>query len=197
MGQEFNGHSRPQPYDQGGTLLVESSHAERQLNDNERACPGCGLRMPGREGAPVTGYYNTSPECWSVYTEVLGYEYGNPALFGQVHQLTVDAYAVQHAGASHPDKSVGVHLCGLYLVLEQGHRPPQVPPLLQRLAEAVNVWPSFPPVQSRGLTVLDVALADSVEAHSALVSEWSAGVWESWSAHHAAIQHLVAQHVGG
>ena len=55
----------------------------------------------------------------------------HPYVFGQVHQLTVDAYAVQHAGGAHPDKSVGVHLCGLHLVLVQENAPPSVPPLLQ------------------------------------------------------------------
>ena len=78
----------------------------------ESTCPGCGLRMPVSEGAAYDGYYNTSPECWSVYTEVLGAEYSNPVLFGQVHQLTVDTYAVQHPGGLHPDKSIAIHLAG-------------------------------------------------------------------------------------
>ena len=54
--------------------------------------------MPRRDGLTNHTYYNLSPECWSVYTEVLEAEYSNGLLFGQVHQLTVDAYAVQHAG---------------------------------------------------------------------------------------------------
>ena len=84
-------------------------------------CPGCGLTMPARTSATKRGYYNTSDECWDLYTEVLGSEYSNAVLFGQVHQLTVDAYATQHAGGPHPDKSVAVHLLGLYLAFERGH----------------------------------------------------------------------------
>ncbi len=52
-------------------------------------------------------------ECWQLYTEVLGDQFSNIVLFGQVHQLTVDAYAVQHSGGGHPDKSTAVHLSGL------------------------------------------------------------------------------------
>src|SRR5690242_9965062 len=79
----------------------------------ETICPGCGLRMPARKTTTTSlGYYNVSDECWDLYTEVLGTEYSNAFLFGQVHQLTVDSYAVQHAGGPHPDKSVGVHLSG-------------------------------------------------------------------------------------
>ena len=76
----------------------------------EVPCPGCGLRMPASENASYDGYYNTSGECWSVFTEVLGAEYDNPFIFGKAHQLTVDTYAIQHAGGEHPDKSVMIHL---------------------------------------------------------------------------------------
>ena len=55
----------------------------------ESTCPGCGLRMPVSDTAAYEGYYNTSPECWDVYTEVLGSDFSNAVLFGQVHQLTV------------------------------------------------------------------------------------------------------------
>ena len=103
-----------------------------------RACPGCGLEMPLRETAVNSSYYNTSPECWTVYTEVLASEYSNALIFGRAHQLTVDTYAVQHAGGPHPDKSVDIHLCGLYLVLERGMSPPTVPPILQRIASEVT-----------------------------------------------------------
>ena len=99
----------------------------------ERTCPGCGVRMQLRPGATNDTDYNASPECWSVYTEVLGAEYSHAEIFGQVHQLTVDAYAVQHAGGSHPDKSIAIHLTGLHLTKVRGIKPPNVPPMLQRI----------------------------------------------------------------
>ncbi len=158
----------------------------------ESVCPGCGLRMPVSERVPYDGYFNVSPECWSVFTEVVGSEFGHAVLFGQAHQLTVDAYAVQHAGGSHPDKSVDVHLCGLHLVLERGLVPARVGPLLQRLVGAVSEWPHFPPPAERGsLTVFDVAMADDLEGHVRVVREWARGVWAAWSEHHAAVARLV------
>ena len=77
-------------------------------------CPGCGLEL----AAGTQGYerkFNASAECWSVFEEVLAKEFQSAPLFGQVHQLTVDAFAVQHAGGRHPDKSVCIHLVGLHL----------------------------------------------------------------------------------
>lgn len=154
--------------------------------------------MPPSEMAVYDGYYNTSPECWSVYSEVLSKEYSNAVLYGQVHQLTVDAYAVQHAGGSHPDKSVGIHLAGLYLILEQEVSPPDVPSLHKRLARSVEQWPHFdPPVpqDEKQLTVLQVALADAVEEHLERSREWANQIWEMWTPYHDVIAKLTAQHL--
>jgi hypothetical protein len=154
--------------------------------------------MPQRPGATNDTYYNASPECWSVYTEVLGAEYSHAVIFGQVHQLTVDAYAVQHAGGPHPDKSVDIHLSGLHLTLVQGIKPPLVPPLLQRIAGANTEWPHFtPPRVQWTMTVLDVALAaGEFEEHIRGVRAWSASVWDAWSMHHGSIAAFVAKHLG-
>jgi Family of unknown function (DUF5946) len=154
--------------------------------------------MPQRPGATNDTYYNASPECWSVYTEVLGAEYSHAVIFGQVHQLTVDAYAVQHAGGPHPDKSVDIHLAGLHLTVVRGIKPPHVPPLLQRIANGTTEWPHFPlPGVRWTLTVFDVALAaGEFEAHLEAVRAWSASVWDAWSPHHAAIAAFVDERLG-
>ncbi len=39
--------------------------------------------MPVSDSASYEGYYNTSPECWSVYTEVLGSEFSNAFCSGR------------------------------------------------------------------------------------------------------------------
>lgn len=163
----------------------------------ERVCPGCALRMPVRAALTAHGYYNASPECWSVYTEVLGAEYSHAVIFGQVHQLTVDAYAVQHAGGPHPDKSVAVHLAGLHLMLVCGVKPPYVAAMLQRLASRGPDWPHFEaPHVDWPITVFEVALcAGEFEEHIRAVRAWSASVWDGWSAHHAAIAAFVQAHL--
>ena len=160
----------------------------------ESTCPGCGLTMPRRDSLTVDAtYYNTSPECWSVFTEVLAVEYSNAVLFGQVHQLTVDAYAVQHAGGPHPDKSVDVHLAGLYLTLVRGMNPPSVPPQLQQMVAVTKEWPHFaPPPAPQSITVFDVAMAATPGEHAERVRQWSRMVWDAWAAHHDAVAALVA-----
>jgi hypothetical protein len=178
----------------------EEGQKKGQVGDTpimaESRCPGCGLTMPKREVATYHGYYNASPECWLVYTEVLASEYSNAVVFGQVHQLTVDTYAVQHAGGPHPDKSVDVHLSGLYLVLEQKLRPTAVAPILQRLASRTDDWPHFiSPTAPGAITVLDVALSKSTADHMEAVRRWATLVWAAWSAHHSDIGSFVSQHV--
>lgn len=152
--------------------------------------------MPLRQRASYDGDYHCSAECWEVFTEVLGAEFGDAVLFGQVHQLTVDAYAVQHAGGRHPDKSVAIHLAGLYLMLERGVRPTSVPPLFQELAAKVSDWPHFPPPEvDWSVTVLDVALAGSSKEHADRSREWAAAVWRGWSMHHDEAARLVGAHL--
>ncbi|HMC23510.1 MAG TPA: DUF5946 family protein, partial [Thermoanaerobaculia bacterium] len=113
-------------------------------------------------------------------------------------QLTVDTYAVQHAGVAHPDKSVDVHLSGLHLVLEQKQRPVAVAPMLQRLASVVDAWPHFaPPAMSGAVTVFDVALSKSMADHIEMVKRWAALVWKEWSDYHSDIAQFVSRHLGG
>jgi hypothetical protein len=152
--------------------------------------------MPARDTVAPRSYYNTSAECWDLYTEVLATEYSNAFLFGQIHQLTVDAYAVQHAGGRHPDKSLDIHLFGLYLSLEKGIRSPYVPPLLQRLASAIEVWPHYNlPTKRVAITVFEVAMADSVGDHMRLSQEWAQSVWQCWAEHHTAVARVVTHHL--
>lgn len=159
-------------------------------SSNEAVCPGCGLAMPARPGLTMRSYYNTSPECWDLYSEVLGVEYGNAVVFGQVHQLTVDAYAVQHAGGPHPDKSVDVHLIGLHLVLERGLAAPTVPPILQRVV-ATNHFPHFElPATRASMTVFDVAMASDPTQHVELSRKWATEVWRTWSHVHEKVRRL-------
>lgn len=152
--------------------------------------------MPANRNSTYRSYYRTNAECWDLYTEVLGIEYSNAILFGQVHQLTVDTYAVQHAGEPHPDKSVNIHLFGLHLALVKGIRSPYIPPLLQRLATEIDVWPHYePPTDTGSLTVFDVAICDSTEDYIRTVREWAQAVWGSWSDYHAQVAQLVSQHL--
>ena len=162
----------------------------------ESVCPRCGLRLPVKKSASSHRYINASPECWDLFTEVLATEYSNPSLFQQIHELTVDGYAVQHPGGKHPDKSMGIHLCGLHLMLERNIPSSKIPPLHQRLGNAVETWPHFsPPPDLGSVTVFDVALAGSEEEHAEKVWLWAHAVWQTWARHHDAVADLVARHL--
>jgi len=172
-----------------------SAGVTNEITSSSR-CPSCGLTRPS--GAPpYDGAFHASPECWAVFCEVLEKEFSNAVLFGQAHQLSVDAYAVQHAGGQHPDKSVCVHLCGLHLALGRGVAPPRVPPLFKRIVAGTKAWPHFEPPADRGaLTAGDVAAAGSAPEHAARSRAWAEQVWRSWSAHHAAIADFVSSRLG-
>jgi hypothetical protein len=151
--------------------------------------------MPKKESAVCNSYYNVSPECWDLYTEVLAAEYSNAFLFGRIHQLTVDAYAVQHAGAKHPDKSVMIHLIGLHLAFVRGLQSFQIPPVLQRIASEIHTWPHFRPVEEKvSITVFNVALCSNTEEHIQVVREWAGFVWKAWAPYHYEIANFVSDY---
>ena len=165
---------------------------------NESVCPGCKLRLPISDRQDKHRYIHSSSECWLLYTEVLATEYENPVLFGQIHQLTVDAYAAQHPGGEHPDKSIGLHLCGLFLALENHVPSPRISGLHQRLEANTSHWPHFPPPQTTGeVTVFDVAMADTHEQHAKQVRRWAESVWSAWSPYHGEIANLVGEQAYG
>ncbi len=153
-------------------------------------CPGCGATVPLAEETPGHVYVGSAPGCWLLYSEVLAREYGD-LRYTPAHQLTVDAYAVQHPGL--PERrsaqSVAVHLVGLCLTLERGRGPLELPRLRQRLAAPRRVFPWLEPPASVGeLTVSDIHAAESPQAHRALVERWARSAWEAWSPHHLRVR---------
>ena len=111
--------------------------------------------------------------------------------FAQAHQLTVDTYAVQHAGGDHKPKSVAVHLVGLYAAIELQRPPRSIPGLLQAVASAHRTWPTFDPPRYTGpLTVVEVALAPNTLEHIHRVRKWAEFVWKAWQAYHDEVARL-------
>ena len=62
-----------------------------------RMCPGCRVLLPAME-QPWEPPPSSSPECWRVYAELIGFEMAHLAELGRLHQLCVDAYGAQHPG---------------------------------------------------------------------------------------------------
>lgn len=155
----------------------------------DRACAGCGLRLPHRPDAPAHPYIGASAECWALYGELLAREYQHPDYF-RVHQLSVDTYAVQHPGR--PERrtiqSVGLHLTTLCLFVEGGADPSRGPLLHKRLAGRTDLHWLEPPIPNGRLTVADVLPAPDANEHERAVRAWARDVWDAWSAHHQTVR---------
>jgi hypothetical protein len=66
-------------------------------------CPGCGATVSDVEQTRRRTYVGSAPGCWLLYSEVLAREYGD-FRYTPAHQLTVDAYAVQHPASASDDR---------------------------------------------------------------------------------------------
>ena len=153
-------------------------------------CPGCRAGVPDIPEIRRQTYIGSAPGCWLLYSEVLAREYGD-FRYTPAHQLTVDAYAVQHPGVAErrSAQSVAVHLVGLCLSLERGRGPAELPALRQRLVTPKRTFPWLVPPTSVGeVTVVDVHAAETSEAHRVTVDRWARSAWEAWSQHHARVR---------
>jgi hypothetical protein len=156
----------------------------------EVTCPGCGARVADVEEMRRRPYIGSAPGCFLLYSEVLAREYGD-FRYTPAHQLTVDAYAVQHPGVPErrAARSVAIHLVGLCLTLERGRGVAELPLLRQRLAPSKRSFPWLEPPASVGeLTVVDIHAAATSGAHRSLVDRWAASVWQAWSAYHPQVR---------
>lgn len=142
-------------------------------------CMGCGGLFPESDG-PTHKYMLSVPGCWQVYGEVLAREYEDALLFSRSHQLTVDAYAIQHPGESadrRADQSVWLHFASLHGILGQGGSQRDSPALLKKLAG--QPFPTPPePVENYALTVADVAAADIAD-HPTMVRQWAEAAYRA------------------
>jgi len=151
--------------------------------------------MPVSTKVSYDGFYHCSPECWVIYSEVLRTDFRAATEPEMVRQKLIDAYAVQHAGGKHPDKSVAVHLVGLHAAYELRMPATDVPSYLQRLMASVKDWPHFrQPMFPAPMTIFDVALAESAEEHVVRVETWAEAVWHSWLDYHKAVASFVQKH---
>lgn len=159
-------------------------------------CPGCGATLAKTEWV-LDRRLNASPECWSLYGDVAGYELSHPSL-GRYHQLMVDAYGAQHAGGDTAYIRVAYSLVGLHLALDRGMSGLDVRKAHQRMGRPDSTWPRFPRPELVGsLTIADVAKAgrevDSIRGHAILVQRWAVDVWEAWKARHVSVADLAAR----
>ena len=156
---------------------------------SQERCIGCGITVPSENG-PTHRYLEAAPACWRLYGEVLAREYEDPT-YWLVHQLTVDAYAVQHPGrqSAQTIQSAAIHLVRLYLQLEQGAKESELLARTRALAQKKGQLVWLAPPESRGsLTVVDAHGAGGAEEHTKRVRAWAQEAWSAWVAHHEQVQ---------
>lgn len=137
-------------------------------------CPGCGLVLEDRG---MLDRMNASEACWELYGELSAYTLARGGDF--LHQHGVDAYQAQHAVRSASGIGVAFSLIGLCLMLERSATGLQVQRAHMVLARTKREWPAFDlPREPAGLTVRDVLDA---EDRDAMLRQWCAAVWASWS----------------
>jgi hypothetical protein len=113
-------------------------------------------------------------------------------------QLTVDAYAAQHAHrevGDVPPISVAYALVGLHLALDRGVSGIEVRAAHQQMGKPDPSWPRLPtPERTGAMTVFDVAAAGamvgSVVGHAEAVGAWAAAVWQAWAVQQATVAAL-------
>ena len=149
--------------------------------------------LPEASGPAGYRYLESSPACWAVYGEVLAREYSD-AHCGELHRMTVDAFAAQHPGRPSPksSQSVACHLISLYLIFEHGYSMQQATKALgaavaKGKATGGYIWLA-PPSFAGCLTVADVQKATNADDHLRAVRAWAESVWKAWSAHHGTIR---------
>jgi Family of unknown function (DUF5946) len=159
------------------------------ISADRSRCPGCGVQLPELD-APTPVDVSTSPACWALYGRLLVAEYSQ-APSPRLHQLTVDSYGAQHPGIrqDRSDRSLGLHLIGLCLLIERGASAQQTSKLVVQILERL---PSFgelnAPTPNGIITVSDVAAARSPDEHARVIEQWAKSVWDAWSPHHAAVR---------
>jgi hypothetical protein len=171
----------------------------------QRICPGCRVSLDQMPWA-LDRDLRASPECWHVYGQVAMFEHEHAERLVPLHQLGVDAYGAQHAGAPTPVIQVAYSLVGLHLALDRGLDGLAVRAVHQRMGKPRPDWPTFdPPADPGDVTVLDVlqagagagagveAEAGSVDGHAAQLRRWAESVWAAWSDRHADVAALTGR----
>ena len=99
-----------------------------------------------------------------------------------MHQYAVDAYEAQHAGGKTRNITVVFGLIGLYLALEKGYTGKEVQRAHMQIARVRKDWPRLePPDRPACLTVMEVINVPDGPDIDAMIRQWMAAVWESWS----------------
>ena len=142
-------------------------------------CPSCGAPIGDRSG------------CQAAFEELVAKAWESPAR-GSVHNLLVDAYAMQHTEEyGRSAKSYVAHLLGLCCGVESGERELYwaIPRWLDGAARVTRP----PDIEHRGATTIeDVRDPANEAAYPELVRKWARDVWAAYADQHAMAREWLA-----
>jgi len=152
-------------------------------------CPGCGLILPSAD-EHLDDRYHASSACKQLYDELTAYTLSlRDADF--IHQLAIDTYTAQHAGAGIKPMGLTFALVTLYLVFEHNYTGRQAQRAHTLLAYTPKKWPQFRfPEAKASLTVLDVLNAPA-HARNAMLRQWGKAVWRIWESEQTKVAEFV------
>ena len=164
-----------------------------QMKNND-TCTWCGLVTEKIEG-PTHEYLAATPGCWAKFGEILAREYENFEYMA-VHNLTADAYALQHPGVEEPRtvSSANVHLVSLYAYFEKNIPVHELSQIKQKITKYKNefVWLA-PPDFLTQIKISDVLAASNPEEYKEIIHKWAKYVFDGWGEHHKAANKLLGK----
>lgn len=165
---------------------------QRDLQVEYELCSGCGLRTE-KSGGAVHKYLKSSPGCWANYGDVLVREYEKDE-YWVVHELTVDAYALQHSGKKCPQtiSSATVHLASLYSYFERGKRLNELHGVKKKIVKRKNsfIWLE-PPEDLTAITVADILESKTASQHCLKIMEWAEYIFRKWELHYSTVARIL------
>ena len=154
-------------------------------DSNVVLCPECGAHVPDVPDGPTHAYLGGLPGCWLLYSAMLAREFAG--FDPEVHRLSVDSYAVQHAGVPGPQttQSLCVHLVALCLTFEHGWSTNRIRNVMGDLSKGRYFNPVWlePPTHTYSITVLDLVDAETPEMYGQRVRTWAQATWAAWAPH--------------
>lgn len=157
---------------------------------NEK-CNWCGGEFGPAEAELTHPYMLSTPGCWAAFGSLCEREYSDPALFDQVHRLSVDSYAFQHPGDpadSRARQSVWIHGVALWLVYHHDFSHQDARKALAALAGQDFEPLPVPPVDWP-MTHAEV-MAAPLSRHASMVREWSHSALKAWDAIHPGLERI-------
>jgi len=156
-------------------------------------CHWCGLETEKLD-SPTHRYMASTPGCWALFGRVLAREYEN-VLYWRAHELTVDAYALQHPGTESRQtiNSINIHLASLYSYFVLDTAIDDLAKVKKRMSgkKVAYHWLQ-PPDDLSGMNVADIFAAFSPDEHFERVELWARFLFEKWEDQHKTTAGLLA-----